>query len=75
LTVTREPGSVQLNGQPGLSTYLSNDSPAGGQETDWLITVLQPQGLVSFLCVAPKAVYPEYEKTFTAVLDSVRLQK
>jgi hypothetical protein len=54
---------------------LSNDSPAGGQETDWLVTVLQPQGLVSFLCVAPKAVYPDYEKTFTAVLDSVRLSK
>jgi beta-barrel assembly-enhancing protease len=74
LKVTREPGPVQLNGQPGLSTYLSNDSPAGGQETDWLVTVLQPQGLVSFLCVAPRAVYPEYEKTFTSVLDSVRLQ-
>ena len=75
LKVTREPGPVQLNGQPGLSTYLSNDSPAGGQETDWLVTVLQPQGLVSFLCVAPRAAYPEYEKTFTAILDSVRLQK
>jgi beta-barrel assembly-enhancing protease len=75
LKVTREPGRVQLNGQPGLSTYLSNDSPAGGKETDWLITVLQPQGLVSFLCVAPQAAYPEYEKTFTAVLDSVRLPK
>jgi beta-barrel assembly-enhancing protease len=75
LKVTREPGRVQLNGQPGLSTYLSNDSPAGGQETDWLITVLQPQGLLSFLCVAPQAAYPQYEKTFTAVLDTVRLQK
>jgi peptidase M48-like protein len=75
LKVTREPGRVQLNGQPGLSTYLSNDSPAGGQETDWLITVLQPQGFLSFLCVAPQAAYPQYEKTFTAVLDTVRLQK
>ena len=75
LQVTREAARVQLNGQPGLSTYLSNDSPAGGQETDWLITVLQPQGLVSFLCVAPRAAYPEYEKTFTAILDSVRLAK
>jgi hypothetical protein len=74
LKMTREPERVQLNGQPGLSTYLSNDSPAG-QETDWLVTVLQPQGLVSFLCVAPKAAYPEYEKTFTAVLDSVKLPK
>jgi Zn-dependent protease with chaperone function len=75
LKMTREPERVQLNGQPGLSTYLSNDSPAGGQETDWLVTALLPQGLVSFLCVAPKAAYPEYEKTFTAVLDSVRLSK
>jgi hypothetical protein len=64
---------VQLNGQPALSTYLRNDSPAGGEEVDWLVTVLQPQGLISFLCVAPKAAYPEYEKTFAAVLDSVRL--
>jgi len=75
LKVTREAGRVQLNGQPGLSTYLSNDSPAGGKEADWLITVLRPQGLVSFLCVAPQAAYPEYEKTFAAVLDSVRLRR
>src|SRR6266478_5405247 len=75
LKATREPGRVQLNGQPGLSTYLSNDSPVGGRETDWLITVLQPQGLLSFLCVAPQAAYSQYEKTFTAVLDSVRLAK
>jgi hypothetical protein len=37
--------------------------------------VLQPQGLVSFLCVAPKAASQEYEKTFTAILESVRLKK
>jgi beta-barrel assembly-enhancing protease len=72
LKVTREPGRVQLNGHAGLSTYLSNASPAGGREIDWLITALQPQGLISFLCVAPQAAYPEYEKTFTAILDSVR---
>ena len=75
LKVSRERERVQLNGQPALSTYLSNDSPVGGLETDWLVTVLQPQGLVSFLCVTPKAAYPEYEKTFTALLDSVRLPK
>jgi hypothetical protein len=75
LKVARDPGPVQLNGQAGLSTYLSNDSPAGGQETDWLITVIQPQGLVSFLCVAPQSAFPKYEKTFTAVLDTVKLLK
>ncbi len=75
LRVSRESGRVRLNGQPGLSTNLSNDSPAGGQETDYLITVLQPRGLVSFLCVAPKNAYAEYEKTFEAILDSVRFKE
>jgi hypothetical protein len=75
MRVIRQPGSVKLNGLPGLSTYLSNDSPAGGQETDWLITVLQPQGLLYFLCVAPQAAYADYEKTFATILDSVRLAK
>jgi Zn-dependent protease with chaperone function len=72
LKVAREPGRVELNGQRGLSTYLSNESPTGSEEIDWLVTVLQPQRLVSFLCVAPRSAYPEYEKTFTAILDSVR---
>jgi Zn-dependent protease with chaperone function len=75
LRVVRQPGPIKLNGQPGLSTSLSNDSPTGGQETDWLITVMQPQGLLSFLCVAPQTAYSDYDKTFTAILDSVRLGK
>ena len=72
MRVARDPSHAKLNGRPALSTYLSNDSPAGGAETDWLITVLQPQGLVSFLCVTPKDSFSAYEKTFTAILDSVR---
>jgi beta-barrel assembly-enhancing protease len=75
LRIVRQAAPVKLNAQPGLSTYLSNDSPAGGQETDWLITVLQPQGLLSFLCVAPQAAYSDYDKTFATILDSVRLTK
>jgi len=73
MRVARQPGPVKLNGQPGLSTYLSNASPTGGQETDWLITVPQPQGLLYFLCVAPQAAYADYEKTFATILDSARL--
>jgi hypothetical protein len=75
MRVVREGSAVKLNGQPGLSTYLSNDSPAGGQETDWLITVVQSQGLLSFLSVAPQTAYSDYDKTFSAILDSVRLAK
>jgi beta-barrel assembly-enhancing protease len=75
MRVVRQASAVKLNGQPGLSTYLGNDSPAGGQETDWLITVVQPQGLLSFLSVAPQSAYSDYDRTFAAILDSVRLAK
>jgi Zn-dependent protease with chaperone function len=75
LKVLQRASSVRLNGQPGLSTYLSNDSPVGGQETDWLITVGTPNGLMSFLCVAPQPRYSDYDKTFSAILDTVRLPK
>ena len=75
LRVVQRGSSVRLNGQPGLSTYLSNDSPVGGQETDWLVTVMQPKGLMSTLCVAPQAKYGDYDKTFSSILDTVRLAK
>jgi hypothetical protein len=75
MKVARPPGRVRLNGQPGLSTYLSNESPAGGEETDWLITVMRPEGLLSFVCVAPQKDYEKYDKTFSAIFDSVRLAK
>lgn len=75
MKISREPEHVRLNGHPGLSTYLSNDSPVGGQETDWVITTLRPEGLVYFVCVAPQAAYDKYDKTFSAILDSVRFTR
>lgn len=75
MKVSRPSERVRLNGQPGLATYLSNDSPMGGQETDWIVTTLRPEGLVSFVCVAPQPAYEKYDKTFNAILDSVRFPK
>jgi beta-barrel assembly-enhancing protease len=75
LRVAQQPVSIKVDGQPALSTYLSNDSPSGAKETDWLVTVLQPQGLLSILCVAPESAIPSYEKTFAAIVDSLRLTK
>ena len=75
MKVGRQPGRVRVNGQPGLSTYLDNESPGGGPETDWLITVLRPEGLVYLLCVAPQKDYNKYDDTFSAILDSVRFPK
>jgi len=75
MKIQRQGERVRLNGQPGLSTYLTNDSPAGGLETDWVITVLRPEGLHSFICVAPQSAYTSYDKTFSSILDSVRFKK
>lgn len=75
MKIVRQGEHLRLNGQPGLSTYLSNASPAGGQETDWVVTVLRPEGLVYFVCVAPQAVYDKYDKTFSSILDTVRFAK
>jgi hypothetical protein len=74
MKVTRQSSRVRLNNMPALSTYLSNDSPAGGQETDWIIAVVRPEGLVYFVCTAPQAEYSDYDKTFGAILDSVRFK-
>jgi Zn-dependent protease with chaperone function len=75
MKIERQSEHVRLNGQAALATYLSNDSPVGGQETDWILTTLRPEGLVSFVCVAPQSVYDKYDKTFNAILDSVRFSK
>jgi Peptidase family M48 len=75
MKMVRQQTHLRLNDQPGLSTYLSNDSPTGGEETDWLITVQRPAGLVAFLCVAPQKDYANYDKTFASILDTVRFAK
>lgn len=71
----RQEGHLRVNGEPGISIYLSNPSPAGGEETDWVITVMRPDGLVAFVCVAPEKDYEKYDKTFAAILDSVRFAR
>ena len=75
MKITRQGERLRLNGRPGLSTYLSNVSPAGGQETDWVVTVLRPEGLVYFVCVAPQSAYDNYDKTFSSILDTVRFTR
>ncbi len=75
LKITRQGEGLRLDGQPGISTFLSNVSPAGGQETDWLVTVLRPEGLVYFVCLAPQSAYDNYDKTFSSILDTVRFTR
>lgn len=75
MKITRQGEHLRLNGQPGMSTYLSNVSPAGGPEIDWVVSVLRPEGLVYFVCVAPQSAYDNYDQTFSSILDTVRFTK
>jgi hypothetical protein len=56
-----------------MAMELTNDSPAGGRETDWLVTVLRPNGLLYyFVGVAPERDFSRYRTTFEQMIGSVR---
>ena len=75
MRVIRNRESIQVDGDRALSTYLSNDSPAGGRETDWLVTVAVPDGLLFMVFTAPERETQIYESTFNQMLRSVRIKR
>ncbi len=75
MSIIRRHERIRIGGDRGLSTYLSNDSPAGGREIDWLVTVLRPEGLVYFVGVAPEPDFDEYESVFQSMIGSVRFPR
>ncbi len=72
MKVTKNPSRLRVGGESALSTELSNDSPLGGRETDWLVTVLRQEGLVYIVFVAPEGDFSSYRKTFQDMLNSIR---
>jgi hypothetical protein len=66
---------MRVDGEDALSTYLTNDSPAGGKEVDWVVTVLRPRGLLYIVCVAPESEYGTYDGAFQAIVNSIRFPK
>jgi hypothetical protein len=77
MRVVRYHEGIRVDGENALSTYLSNDSPiaAGGRETDWLITLQRPDGLVFIVFTAPEGDFQSYESTFQQMLRSVRINR
>jgi hypothetical protein len=64
---------INVAGYRGLSMQLTNESPIGGREINWLVTVLHPDGtLFYFVAVAPENEYTRYTRAFDEVLDTVR---
>jgi Peptidase family M48 len=75
MSLSRRHERIRINGQPALSTQLSNDSPVGGRETDWLVTLLDRDGNLRYLIgVAPSADFNRYDGAFDDVISSFRLR-
>ncbi len=72
--VDKPPVDTTVDGRPALSTYLRNDSPAGGLETDWLVTVIAPQGLYYYVFVSPTEDFARFQSAFQQILTSVQFQ-
>lgn len=66
---------IRVDGAQALSTYLSNDSPVGGRETDWLVTMECPDGLLFIVFTAPEPDVQRYEGTFHEMVRSVRIKR
>ena len=66
---------IEVDGQAAVSIRMTSESPLGGLETDWLIAVQRPQGILYFVCAAPASEYLEYEATFQKFISSVRLSQ
>ncbi|MBE0658023.1 MAG: M48 family metalloprotease [Bryobacteraceae bacterium] len=77
MRVVRRQGTVNINGERGLSTFLSNDSPVqnGGRETNWLVTLPKQEGLLFFVFTAPEREFQSYESVFQQMLYSVRFKQ
>ena len=68
--------TIQVDGERAISMRMTSDSPLGGRETDWLITIPHPEGLISILFAAPDWDFQKHESyNFRPMLESVRLQR
>jgi hypothetical protein len=72
MRVSRDPKKIRVGGQQALATTLTNISPVGGNETDYLVTVLHPEGLVYLVFVAPEKEFGDYQQTFLDMTNSIR---
>jgi hypothetical protein len=75
MRIVRGHERVTMANQRALSTEISNESPLGGRETDWIVTTLRPDGtLYYFVGVAPNNEFNRYVRSFEDILETVRFK-
>ena len=75
MRIVRDHEQMRVAGQRALSSELINYSPIGGRETDWVVTVLAPDGILYyFVGVAPQSDFRQYERPFESLIESFRFR-
>jgi hypothetical protein len=75
MRITRSHERIRAGGQPALLSEASNQSPAGGRENDWIVTVMQPDGtMYYFVGVATQSEFRRYTQAFEDIVDSVKFR-
>lgn len=72
MRISKDPSKTRVGSQQALATTLINPSPLGGNEIDYLLTVLRPEGLVYFVFVVPEKENASYQRTFQEMANSIR---
>ena len=76
MRVARYHEPLRVDGLNALSTMLTNDSPfAGLRETNRLVTMQHPDGLLFMVFTAPEGEYHGYEAAFQQMLQSARIAR
>jgi len=74
IRMVRTVGRIRVDGAEAMVVDFTNESPTGGNETDWMVAVLRPNGLLRyFLGVAPALDFKTYRPVFERIVASVRL--
>src|SRR5437016_2798802 len=75
MRVARSHERTRVDGQAALIAEASNQSPAGGRETDWIVTTIRPDGtMYYFVGVAPQNEFNNYLRAFENVVDTVKFK-
>lgn len=75
LEATSKGRATRVGGTSGLLTDLSSSSPLGGDETDWLLTAMRPQGLFYLILIAPRNNAGQLQNALQKIQDSIRFNQ
>lgn len=74
MRIMRNSERRRVDGLQAMVVELRNESPVGGNETDWLVTVMRPNGTLQyFVGAAPERDFSRYQPAFDQIVSSVRI--